>query len=90
MSVIQITPEEFMSVAATVQPDIVVALSDEISGNAKEKGKRRDKSISRSKEWLHVCQREAKSSGLMLYADVTHHVDEVETSIIEDEGIQGK
>ncbi len=90
MSVIQVTPEEFMSVAAALRPDIVVALSDEISGDVKWKKKGRGKSASRSKEWLHVCQREAESSDLVLYADVTHHAEEAETGIIREEGIQGK
>ncbi len=90
MSVIQVTPKEFMSVAATLQPDIVVALSDEVSADVKVKKKRKDKHASRSKEWLHVCRREAESSDLVLYADVTHHAEEAETGIIQEEGIQGK
>ncbi len=89
-SVIQVTSEEFMSVAATLQPDIVLALSDEISGDDIGK-KRRDRATSRSKAWLDVCRQQAESSDLVLYADVTHRATETKTDIIqEEEGIQGK
>ncbi len=89
VSVVQVTPEEFMSVAATLQPDIIVALSDEISGD-NIGGKRRDTAASRSWAWLDVCRRQAESSDLVLYADATRHAAEAETGIIQEEGIQGK
>ncbi len=90
--VIQVNPEEFMSVAATLQPDIIVALSDEVSGD-NNSGKRKDRAASRSRAWLDVCRRQAESSDLVLYADVTCHAaaaEEEGAGIIQENCIQGK